>query len=127
MKNKLDKKYDNNIINALKKLPTPLLTFDDVQVYFEENKRNETIFEHIANKKHHFCVSDISCVPFILKDKNSLQTDKKKSRFRNYVGKRRKRNDKAKYIKIITRSSGHNKEVVTSIYLVKEKVEKRKK
>ena len=115
------KKYDENIIDALNKLPIPLITFDGSRVVFVENKRDETIFEHIARKAHRFRVSDIETIPKILKDKKSLQPDKKKSVFRNYVGRRVKKNDKTKYIKIVTRKTGDKKESVVSIYLVKEK------
>ena len=125
MKKYTNHKFDENIVIALKALAVPLMTFDNHFIYFEENKRKESIYEHIANKKHRFCVSDIACIPTILKDKNSLQQDKKKGIFRNYVGRRKKKNDKAKYIKIVTRLSKNCTEVVTSIYLIKEKIEKR--
>ncbi len=115
---------DENIVSALKNLPIPLLAFDGKLIYFEENKRKESIFEHIANKKHRLRISDINEIPKILKDKNSLQNDKKKKVFRNYIGRRTKKNDKMKYIKIVTRSCGDEKEVITSIYLLKKIVEK---
>ena len=121
MKRTNDKKYDENIISALQSLSIPLMSFDGHKVYFENNKRNETIFEHIANKRHRFSVSDIKAIPSILKDEESLQKDKKKGTFRNYIGKRTKKNDKTKYIKIITRKADNNKETVVSIYLIKEK------
>ena len=122
---KKNKKYDDNIISALNQLPIPLITFDGNKVCFVENKRGETIFEHIANKIHRFHVSDIALITQILKDPNSLQGDKKKSVFRNYIGKRTKRNEKTKYIKIVTRTIGKGKEVFVSIYLIKKNVEKR--
>ena len=120
-------KYDIHIIEALKNLPVPLTTFDDHEVYFVNNKRNETIFEHISNQKHGFKVSDINEIPLILKDTNSLKFDVKKKIFRNYVGKRPKKNAKLKYIKIITRKMKGNKEIIETIYLIKNKSIERKR
>ena len=120
-----NKIYDENIIVALQKLPIPLETFDGGKVYFVENKRKEKIFEHIARTSHRFRVSDIGKIPEILKSKDSLQKDKKKKDFKNYIGRRVKKNDKTKYIKIVTRKIGKNKEAIISIYLIKEKVEKK--
>ena len=51
---KKNREYDQNIINALKALPSPLKTFDGHNVFFDIDKRDETIFEHIANKKTSF-------------------------------------------------------------------------
>ena len=63
--------YDTHIVEALKKLPVPLINFNGTEVYFGNHKRNESIFEHIANKKHHLTTKDIAVVPAILKDKKS--------------------------------------------------------
>ena len=43
------KEYDKHIIEELEKLPIPLKSFDGHDVLFDENKRDETIFEHISN------------------------------------------------------------------------------
>ena len=118
---KKNKYYDENILNALKVLPVPLKTFDNHNVTFEENKRNETIFEHISKQKHKLKKSDIEAIPKVLKDKNSLQIDNKKSVFRNYVGERPKKNAKLKYIKIVTKKLKESVEVIIAIYLIKIK------
>ena len=126
VKNK--KNYDENIISALKVLPVPMKTFDNHEVYFEENKRNESIFEHIGKQKHRLKISDIKAISTILKDRNCLTKDAKKSVFRNYEGRRPKKNAKLKYIRIITRKITSLKEVITTIYLLKNKnIAKRKK
>ena len=62
------KEYDENIIEELKKLPIPLRTLDNHEVYFYQDKRYGTIYEHIANKKHHLHIKDILQVPTILKN-----------------------------------------------------------
>ena len=125
---KKNKDYDENIINALKTMSTPLKTFDNHEVSFEKDKRNESIFEHIGKQKHRLKLTDIKAIPQILKDSKSLTKDVKKSVFRNYEGKRPKKNAKLKYIRIVTRKIGPVKEVITTIYLFKNKsVEKKKK
>ena len=118
---KKSKISDENIVSALKALSVPLKTFDNHEVYFEENKRNESIFNHIGKQKHRLKISDIKAIPSILKDRNSLSKDVKKSVFRNYEGKRPKKNAKLKYIRIVTRKISTVKEVITTIYLLKNK------
>ena len=111
---KKSKISDENIVSALKALSVPLKTFDNHEVYFEENKRNESIFNHIGKQKHRLKISDIKIIPSILKDRNSLSKDVKKSVFRNYEGKRPKKNAKLKYIRIVTRKISTVKEPLIS-------------
>ena len=125
---KNNKYCDENIIQALKELPVPLKTFDNHEIVFNDNKRYESIFEHISKEKHGFKVNDIKEIPNILKDKNSMQKDNKKSSFRNYVGSRPKKSAKLKYIKIVTKKINDNIESVITIYLLKNKsIAKKKK
>ena len=116
---KKNKEYDQNIISALKKLPTPLMTAKGNEVLFNIDKRNETFYEHIADKKHHLHVKDIEVIPIILKDKKSLVGDCKSHKFNNYIGRRGKQNEKAHYLKIITMVGKTNKESVVTVYVVK--------
>ena len=116
---KKNTEYDQNIVNALKALPTPLKTFDGHEVIFITNKRNETIFEHIANKKHHLHVVDVNTIPSILNDKKCLKNDRNGHRYRLYIGKRKKKNERLKYLKITTQIVKDNKEIVITIYPVK--------
>lgn len=116
--NMIDLSYDIHIIEALKELPVPLTTFDVHKVLFDEDKRNETIFEHIANKSHHLHVVDIEKIPIILKNSNSLINDKNGKDFRTYIGKRGKQNEKLSCLKIVTKLKGDGKESVVSIYAV---------
>ena len=71
---KKNREYDQNIINALKAIPSPLKTFDGHNVFFDIDKRDETIFEHISNKKLHFHVVDINAIPSVLKNKKCLRS-----------------------------------------------------
>lgn len=118
---KNNKKYDENVLNSLKSLPVSFKTFDNHEVIFGKGKRYETIFEHISKQKHKFKTSDIKTIPKILNSKKSLQKDNKKNIFRNYIGDRPKKNTRLKYIKIVTLKVSDNKEVIVTIYLVKNK------
>ena len=118
------KEYDDNIIAALKKLPNPLKTAKNKEIYFDVDKRHESILEHIADKNHHLHVKDINEIPKILMDKNSLQNDSKSHRFHNYIGRRGKKGEKAKYLKIITEIKNGNKESVVTIYTIRKTIDK---
>ena len=113
-----DLAYDIHIVEALQALPVPLVTFDGREVLFDEDKRHETIYEHIANKSHHLHVVDINRIPIILKDKESLHVDKNGSDFRSYTGKRGKQNEKLSCLKIVTKLKPNNKESVVTIYTI---------
>ena len=111
--------FDQNIISALKKLPVPLKSFDGHDVLFTIDKRYETIFEHIANKKHHLHLVDIEIIQSILNNKLCLKSDRNGHHYRTYIGKRKKRNERLKYIKITTQIISGNKEIVITIYPIK--------
>lgn len=113
--------YDIHIVEALKNLPVPLLTFDGHKVYFDEDKRNETIYEHIANKNHHLHVVDIKKIQTILLDEFSLVEDKNGISFRTYIGLRGKKNESSKYLQITTRLKKDNIESIITIYPTKIK------
>ena len=108
--------YDVHIVDALKALKVPLLTFDNHKVLFDTDKRNETIYQHIANKHHHLHVVDIEKIPSILKDSKSLRVDRNGPSFRVYVGERGKKKEKPIYLKIVTEVKLENYESVVSIY-----------
>ena len=116
---KKTKEFDQNIIAALKKLPVPLKTAKGNDVYFDVDKRYETIYEHIANKNHHLTIKDIEVVPSILKNKNSLKDDRSGKKFRTYVGRRGKLKERIKYLKIVTEVKKENRESIVTIYLTK--------
>ena len=116
---KKKKEYDQNIIDALKKLQVPLKTAKGSEVYFDMNKRYETIFEHIANKNHHLTVKDIDAIPNILLDKYTLKDDRSGKKFRTYIGRRGKQKERIKYLKIVTEIKNENRESVVTVYLTK--------
>ena len=116
---KKNKEYDQNVIAALKALPVPLITYNGSEVRFDVDKREETIFEHIANKDHHIHVKDIAVIPSILLSKGSLKNDRNGRKFRAYIGKRGKNKERLKYLKIVTELKKNKKESVVTIYPVK--------
>ena len=66
MAKKANEKYDQKIIEALKKLP-PLIEDKRhgfvIQVRNDLARSNETRFQHIAKKMHELKVRDIECIP----------------------------------------------------------------
>ncbi len=114
-----NKEFDQNIVSALKQLQVPLKTFSGTEVYFDKNKRHETIFEHIANKNHHLTIKDINEIPTILLNENSLKSDRSGNKFRTYIGRRGKQKERIKYLKIVTEVGKGKKESIVTIYLIK--------
>ena len=121
-KGKVDSKlpYDIHIVEALKNLPVPLLTFDGHKVYFDKDKRNEVIYEHIAKKTHHLHLKDIEQIQKILKNKDSLKKDRIGKKFRSYIAKRSKGKERLKLLKITTKLKKNNDESIVTIYPVKK-------
>ena len=109
------KEYDKNIIKALLDLK-PMTTFDNHVVHFGEDKRDETIYEHIANKKHHLYVSDIQLIPTIFKTKECLKADRNGNKYRTYICKRKKERLRFKKLKIVTELRNRNHEYIITIY-----------
>ena len=116
---KKNKEYDQNVIAVLKALPVPIKTSNGGEVRFDVDKRDETIFEHIANKEHHIHVKDVAVIPTILRDKESLKNDRNGRKFKTYIGKRGKKKERLKYLKIVTEVKKNKKESVVTIYPVK--------
>ncbi len=112
-------KYDKHIIEELKKLPVPLKTFDGHDVYFDQDKRYETIYEHISNKKHHLHIKDIKVIPMIIKNKKCIVNDRNGHKYRTYIGKRGKQKERFKYLKIVTYIQKDKHESIVTICTVK--------
>ena len=63
--------YDQNIIEALRKLPNPIKDKKhNIMIYIRNDRArsNETRFEHIAKKNHELKVRDIKSIPEGIKD-----------------------------------------------------------
>lgn len=113
--------YDAHIVEALKKLPVPMSNFHGAHIYFDRDKRDESIYEHIAKKCHRLTLKDILVVPSVLLRKDALKTDRNGKKFRSYVGVRTKKNEKMKYVKIVTRLGKNGDEYIVTIYLIKKR------
>ena len=118
----INSKYDEHIIEELKKLPKPLKTFDNHQVFFDNDKRKETIYEHIANKKHRLHTIDIKQIQTILLNEECLKNDRNGKKNRSYVGKRIKQKERNKYLKIVTTVNKNKTESVVTICTVKRNI-----
>ncbi len=112
---------DLNIIKALKELPVPLTNFKDRKILFNLNKRKESIYEHIAVKSHHLHVSDIKVIPSILKNPKSLVSDHDNRKGKIYIGRRGKKHENVKYLKIVTQCNPDSTESIITIYLTKNR------
>lgn len=121
---KLDREFDQSIVDALKKLPVPLKSARGSEIYFDNDKRYESIFKHIANKNHHLTIKDIKAIPAILLDKNSLKLDRSGKKFSTYIGRRGKQKERIKYMKIVTQKGREKRESVVTIYLKKIIIDK---
>lgn len=115
------KEPDLNIVRALKELPSPLINFKGNKILFNKDKRNETIFDHIAVKSHHLHVADIKVIPAILKNSKSLVNKSDYRKGRVYIGRRGKKHEKVKYLKIVTELNKDFTESIITIYLTKNR------
>ena len=64
-KKKYEKHYDQNLVDALKKLPSPIYDKKhQFYIYFinDRARTNETRFEHIAKRGHELKVRDIDSI-----------------------------------------------------------------
>ena len=110
--------FDQNIVDALLRLKSPIIGLNDVQFYIRDKARKESGLEHIANRKHHLKVRDIDDVPKILKKPSYSEIDPLNKSYKNYYGprtgniKKRKEN----FIKIVTHPLKKNKEKIITIY-----------
>ncbi|MCQ2773078.1 MAG: hypothetical protein MJ238_07415 [Bacilli bacterium] len=112
------REIDQNIINALKAIETPILIKDSVRIIFADKGRYQTRFEHIADKKHRLKVSDIEMAVQILKQPLAVSGSKKKDKTICFYGKRRG-NQKITYLKIVVDFRDQKLGKIVTIYPVK--------
>ena len=116
-----DDVMDPNLVEALLKLPKNMKNALGVNVVFPRPpKGNETI-AHISVKRHRLHVSDIQAIPAIISDPESMTEDRLFSKNVNYIGKRPGEIKEAKkYLKIVTKKSGKNTEVIRTVYPIQK-------
>ena len=98
MKN--NEEYDENIISALHKIKFPLITKNGIKVILDIRSRNETIYEHIANKKNHLTIRDIELIKEIIVNPKIIVHSKRNKNYIAIYGDRKIKNKKT-LIKII--------------------------
>ena len=128
-KSTLHQTYDQNIINALRKIQFPITGINGKVFVVRDKKRNESGEEHIARKDHRLKVRDIEEVPSILKHPRYQCNDPDSKIYKNYYGIR-KGKDRGSFVKIVTSplKNDKNKEEIITIYPTDSiKVEKAKK
>ncbi|MCQ2798052.1 MAG: hypothetical protein MJ241_06380 [Bacilli bacterium] len=113
------REVDQNIIKALKAITLPILIKDNVRVIFAEEGRNQTRFEHIADKKHRLKISDIECIEKILKKPSLVIDSKKRDQSKIFYG-RRKGNRKPPYLKIVIDFRNEKLGKIKTVYRVKK-------
>ena len=84
--------YDQNLINALKKLPNPIIDEEhNLLIYLDDNRArsNQSRFEHIVGYRHELTIKDIESIPEGIKTPFKYRKDKIRKRTYNYYLKRR--------------------------------------
>ena len=115
------REYDENIIAALQKIKTPIIGVGGRKFYFRPKARNETGFEHIANKKHRLKVRDINEIVNILRHPVYWTEDRHNPIYRTYYGIQKKKDSKT-FIKIVTspvKGKRNEEEIIITVYPVK--------
>ena len=117
-KKRSNKEYDENIVEALNKLKTPIIGKNGKAYYIRDEARFESGIYHIANKNHRLKVRDIESIPFILKHPTFESIDPKNKNYRNYYGIRKGTNKNNILIKIVTwpYENDSNIELIITIY-----------
>ena len=109
------REYDQNIVDALKKIKWPLFNNEGKKVTIRPFARNESGLEHIAGKNHYLKIRDILLVPKILKNPLHIGRDKKGKKTKYYSGLR-KGDEKSRYLRIIVRVQKDLSEQIVTIY-----------
>ena len=111
--------YEQKLINALKKLPEPLVDKrHNLSIHFDNNRArsNESRFEHIISTRHGLMPNDIERIPRYLKKCVFKKEAGRKNTFNIYI----KRNSYTEeYIKISVeiRPEKPNDAVVKTMYI----------
>ena len=113
--------YEEKMINALEKLPNPLIDKKhNLEIYFINNRArsNQDRFKHIINYKHSLLASDIERIPRYI-NSSKLKIDKERKNTSNiYIKRSGCRNE---YIKISLKidPKSPNIAIVKTIFITK--------
>lgn len=125
----LHQTYDQNIVDALRKLKYPIIGVGGKRFVLRKKARNESGEEHIARKDHRLKVRDIEEIPSVLKHPQYMCDDPDNQIYKNYYGIR-KGKGRGTFIKIVTSpiKNDKTKEEIVTVYPTDSiKVEKAKK
>ena len=116
-------RHNQDLLEALKKLPNPIEDkWNGLLVFVEDGpaRSNQTRYEHIVQSHHRLKVRDIESIPEGIKGKAIFLKDaKKRKRTYNYFFRRKGSNDE--FIKVSVQKDPKNPKVVRikTIYITK--------
>ena len=121
MAKRKDLSYEEKLINALRKLPSPLEDKrHNLKIYFDDNRArsNESRFGHIINQRHGLLASDIERIYRYI-NVSKLKKDQERKETFNLFVKRNSFNNE--YIKISLKIEDNDptKAVVKTIFITK--------
>ena len=88
----IDKVYDENLIEALKKLPFPIRDEKhnlNIVLLEEDVRKDQNRFEHVSKVHHKLKIRDIESIPESIKKKPILLKDSGREQTYNYYLKRK--------------------------------------
>lgn len=103
--------YNEQIINEIKKIKTPILNKNGTPVVFSAGSKKQKTINHIGLTRHRLKVRDIRELPNIIKNPIKVLKDKKGKDKKIYVGKRP---GKVKMsLALVTRKRQNCEEIIT--------------
>ena len=113
--------YEEKLINALKKLPNPLVDKrHNLEIYFEDDRArsNQSRFEHIIDFKHGLLASDIERIQRYINLSKLKKDHERKETFNLYIKRNSLNNE---YIKVSLKidDNNPNKAYVKTIFITK--------
>ncbi len=114
--------YDLNLVEALKKLPNPIIDKKhNLSIFIDDTKArsNQSRFEHIARHFHELRVKDIELIYKGINKNPIFKRDKARKDTFNYLFQRR--NDKNHYLKmsVLVKDYKQRKAVIKTIFITK--------
>lgn len=111
------KKFNNDILDELKKLPPKMINNDGNIVFFGcAVRKNESREEHISKIHHNLKKKDIKRIPEILKNPLKVVDDPKRKNNKNYYAYAFDANVPTCFIKIVTSKNYDKSEKILTIF-----------
>ena len=121
MTKRIDKVYDENLIEALKKLPFPLRDEKhnlNIVLLEEDVRKDQNRFEHVSKVHHKLKIRDIESIPKNIRKNPILKKDSRKNTFNYYL---KRKGDPYHFIKISLEMVDFEKRIakIKTIFLTK--------